>query len=78
MESLVERGGADAAGTCRSSGLGSTLAVAAGLWVPLLTIALIALFSILLPNTFPTWLNFRSILGDKSIVCMLALAATCR
>ena len=30
----------------------------------------------LLPDTFPTWLNARSILADKSIVAMLALAAT--
>ncbi|GLS22237.1 sugar ABC transporter permease [Labrys miyagiensis] len=43
--------------------------------LPLLTIALIALFCSLLPNTFPTLLNFRSILGDKSIICVLALAA---
>ena len=34
------------------------------------------LFSILLPDTFPTWLNCRSILADKSIVALLALAAT--
>jgi len=44
--------------------------------LPLLTILLIILFSILLPDTFPTWLNFRSILADKSIVALLALAAT--
>ena len=43
--------------------------------LPLLAIALITLFCILLPNTFPTLLNFRSILGDKSIICVLALAA---
>ena len=44
--------------------------------LPLLTLALIVLFSILLPDTFPTWLNARSILADKSIVALLALAAT--
>lgn len=43
--------------------------------LPLLTLALIVLFCILLPNTFPTILNLRSILGDKSIICVLALAA---
>lgn len=43
--------------------------------LPLLAIALIILFCILLPNTFPTLLNLRSILGDKSIICVLALAA---
>jgi ribose transport system permease protein len=43
--------------------------------LPLLTLALTALFCILLPRTFPTLLNLRSILGDKSIICVLALAA---
>jgi ribose transport system permease protein len=44
--------------------------------LPLLTLALIVFFSILLPDTFPTLLNVRSILADKSIVALLALAAT--
>src|SRR6201995_4875784 len=44
--------------------------------LPILTVLLIVLFSILLPDTFPTWLNLRSILADKSIVALLALAAT--
>jgi ribose transport system permease protein len=44
--------------------------------LPLLTLFLIILFSFLLPDTFPTWLNVRSILADKSIVALLALAAT--
>jgi ribose transport system permease protein len=39
------------------------------------TLALIALFSVLLPNTFPTMLNLRSILGDKAIIAILSLAA---
>lgn len=39
------------------------------------TVLLIALFSILLPNTFPTMLNLRSILGDKAIIAILSLAA---
>ena len=43
--------------------------------LPLCMLALIALFSILLPNTFPTMLNFRSILGDKAIIAILSLAA---
>lgn len=43
--------------------------------LPILTVALIILFSILLPTTFPTMLNLRSVLGDKSIICVLALAA---
>jgi ribose transport system permease protein len=33
------------------------------------------LFSILLPNTFPTMLNLRAILSDKSIIALLSLAA---
>src|SRR5215471_764914 len=44
--------------------------------LPLLTLLLIIFFSLVLPETFPTWLNARSILADKAIVAMLALAAT--
>ena len=40
----------------------------------LVTLALIALFSLMLPSTFPTALTFRSILSDKSIVAFVALA----
>ena len=43
--------------------------------LPLLTLLLVAVFSVLLPDTFPTALNLRSILSDKSIVAMLSLAA---
>ena len=41
----------------------------------ILTVLLIALFSLLLPNTFPTVLNLRAILSDKSIIALLSLAA---
>lgn len=41
----------------------------------ILTIFLLILFSILLPNTFPTLLNLRAILSDKSIIALLSLAA---
>ena len=41
----------------------------------LLTGFLIILFSILLPDTFPTVLNLRAILSDKSIIALLSLAA---
>ncbi|MFK7889516.1 MAG: ABC transporter permease [Granulosicoccus sp.] len=41
----------------------------------ILTLSLIALFSILLPDTFPTLLNLRAILSDKSIIALLSLAA---
>lgn len=41
----------------------------------LLTLLLIALFTVLLPDTFPTMLNLRAILSDKSIIALLSLAA---
>jgi ribose transport system permease protein len=41
----------------------------------ILTVLLIAIFSILLPGTFPTMLNLRSVLGDKAIIAILSLAA---
>ena len=41
-----------------------------------LTVGLALLFSALLPDTFPTLFNLRSILGDKSVIALLALAAT--
>lgn len=44
--------------------------------LPILTVVLVIFFSILLPDTFPTVLNARSILADKAIVALLALAAT--
>ena len=44
--------------------------------LPVLTVLLIIFFSLLLPRTFPTYLNFRSILADKAIIAMLSLAAT--
>jgi ribose transport system permease protein len=43
--------------------------------LPILTVALIVLFSILLPDTFPTALNARSILSDKSVIALLSLSA---
>jgi ribose transport system permease protein len=44
--------------------------------LPILTVVLIVFFSLLLPRTFPTMLNLRSILGDKSVIALLSLAAT--
>lgn len=41
----------------------------------ILMFGLIVGFSILLPNTFPTLLNLRSILSDKAIIALLSLAA---
>jgi len=43
--------------------------------LPLLTILLIGLFSLLLPDSFPTAINARSILSDKGIIALLSLAA---
>lgn len=40
-----------------------------------LTVALAVLFSLILPQTFPTMLNLRSIISDKAIIAMLSLAA---
>eukprot|EP01037_Dinobryon_pediforme_P042177 gene42177-52368_t len=40
----------------------------------LLTLGLGILFSILLPDTFPTMLNLRSNVSDKSIIALLSLA----
>ena len=39
----------------------------------ILTVLLILLFSLLLPNTFPTLLNLRSIISDKAIIVILSL-----
>ncbi|MDQ0467856.1 ribose transport system permease protein [Labrys wisconsinensis] len=43
--------------------------------LPILAVALAVLFSILLPQTFPTMLNVRSIVSDKAIIALLSLAA---
>ena len=41
----------------------------------ILMACLLVLFSILLPDTFPTLLNLRAILSDKAIIALLSLAA---
>jgi ribose transport system permease protein len=41
----------------------------------ILMFGLIILFSVLLPNTFPTQLNLRAIISDKAIIAILSLAA---
>jgi ribose transport system permease protein len=43
--------------------------------LPILTILLIVFFSLLLPDSFPTAINARSILSDKGIIALLSLAA---
>lgn len=40
----------------------------------ILALLLAILFSILLPETFPTMINLRSIIGDKAIIAILSLA----
>lgn len=40
----------------------------------LLTLLLIVIFSLVLPDTFPTLLNVRSIISDKAIIAILSLA----
>jgi ribose transport system permease protein len=40
----------------------------------ILAVLLTLLFSILLPDTFPTMINLRSIIGDKAIIAILSLA----
>lgn len=42
--------------------------------LPLLLLLVFILFALLLPNTFPTEYNIRSMLADKSIIALLALA----
>lgn len=41
----------------------------------ILMVALMVLFSLLLPRTFPTLLNLRAIISDKAIIALLSLAA---
>lgn len=41
----------------------------------ILTLLLIITFSVLLPDTYPTLLNLRSIVSDKAIIAILSLAA---
>jgi len=43
--------------------------------LPILTLLLIGFFSLLLPESFPTAINARSILSDKGIIALLSLAA---
>ena len=43
--------------------------------LPILTVVLIVLFSVLMPTTFPTFVNLRAILGEKSVIALLSLAA---
>jgi ribose transport system permease protein len=54
---------------------GSAITRAISVWgLLVLLILLIAVFSLLLPNTFPTYFNVKSILNNKSVQAMVALA----
>jgi ribose transport system permease protein len=44
--------------------------------LPILGLWLLILFSLILPRTFPTLLNLRGLLSDKSIIALLALGST--
>lgn len=44
--------------------------------LPILLVLVVVGFSLALPNTYPTMLNLRAIISDKSIIALLALAAT--
>jgi len=55
--------------------LGSALAHLISVWsLLILLVALILAFSIIKPDTFPTYFNFRSIVNNKSVQALLALA----
>ena len=57
--------------------LGARLARLAPVYgLVIVTVLLILLFTLLLPDTFPTMLNLRSIVSDKAIIAILSLAAT--
>jgi ribose transport system permease protein len=43
--------------------------------LPILMVLLIVAFSLALPTSFPTYLNLRAILGEKSVIALLSLAA---
>ncbi len=55
--------------------LGKIARIAPVYGLVILSIFLIALFSVLLPDTFPTLLNARSIISDKAIIALISLAA---
>ncbi len=57
------------------SGLQKAIRLAPTYGLVILMVGLVILFSVLLPNTFPTMLNLRSILSDKAIIALLSLAA---
>lgn len=57
------------------SAMAKALRLAPTYGLVILMFGLIVLFSVLLPDTFPTVLNVRAILSDKAIIALLSLAA---
>lgn len=57
------------------SGLGKVARLLPVYGLVILTVFLILLFSVMLPDTFPTMLNLRVIVSDKAIIALLSLAA---
>jgi ribose transport system permease protein len=45
--------------------------------LPVLGVALILLFSLLFPDTFPTEMNFSAIIDNKAVIALLSLAVLC-
>ncbi len=45
--------------------------------LPILAVALVGLFSLLFPDTFPTVLNFSAIIDNKAVIALLSLAVLC-
>jgi ribose transport system permease protein len=55
--------------------IGSAISHIVSVWsLLILLVALIVVFSIIKPDTFPTYFNFRSIVNNKSVQALLALA----
>ena len=55
---------------------GSPMQIVSVFGLPILLVLVVVGFSLALPDTYPTMLNLRAIISDKSIVALLALAAT--
>jgi ribose transport system permease protein len=59
----------------RQAQIASTLSHLISVWgLLLLLVALVVAFSVIKPDTFPTYFNFRSIVNNKSVQALLALA----
>jgi len=59
----------------RLGGMARLIRLAPTYGLVILMFVLLVVFSILLPDTFPTMLNLRAIVSDKAIIALLSLAA---